>query len=126
MEPALSALRDAREALPGCLAIGIADVASGWLRHACCDHPDEARPLDLAAAAAGALLHGAHAVGWQPAANGETEGGAEALILGDDRIHLLVELPSAPGSALIAICAPSRNLGLLLTRARRLAAEIAS
>ena len=126
MESALADLREARGALPGCLAIGIADVSSGWLRHAYCEHPEEARPLDLAAAAAGALLHGSRAVDWPPGADGEAVGGAEALILGSDRIHLLVELPADRGSALIAICEPSRNLGLLLTRARRLAAGISA
>jgi hypothetical protein len=120
-----NAITNAQREIPGCVALGLIDLSTGAVL---CGTPLERGGFDLAAAACGELLWAdtpdAHPHSRRAGTDGGSDAGIaredfrEALVVGEDRIHVFLRSRSRASCAYVAVCASSAGLGLVLAKVR--------
>lgn len=117
--------------VPECVAAGYVDMVSGMLLGAKTvdSHPQEV--LDMVAAATADLFQGQNVTAIERMfrkARGQAEDGThyfkEVLVLSENLLHVFLRGRKNSDHSFIVVCRINANLGMVLTKARSMQAEI--
>ncbi len=121
-----SALQQAVQSIPECLAAGYVDLESGMLIgiKTVDSHPDEV--MDMLAAATAEMFQGPNVVAIErifKKARGVEDDGShyfqEMIVNSDNLIHFFIRGKNAPDQVACFVCRRSANLGMVVTKARQ-------
>ncbi|MEE4302692.1 MAG: hypothetical protein V2J19_00955 [Wenzhouxiangella sp.] len=121
-----SALQQAVQTIPECLAAGYVDLESGMLIgiKTVDSHPDEV--MDMLAAATAEMFQGPNVVAIErifKKARGVEDDGShyfqEMIVNSDNLIHFFMRAKSSADQVACFVCRRSANLGMVVTKARQ-------
>ena len=126
-----TALQQAVQSIPDCLAAGYVDLESGMLIgiKTVDSHPSEV--MDMLAAATAEMFQGPNVVAIErifKKARGMEDDDAhyfqEMIVNSDNLIHLFMRAKSSPDQVACFVCRRSANLGMVVTKGRKIMPEI--
>lgn len=126
-----SALQQAIQSIPECVAGGYVDLESGMLIgiKTVDSHPSEV--MDMLAAATAEMFQGANVVAIErmfKKARGVKDDGShyfqEMIVNSDNLIHVFIRSKSSQEQVACFVCRRSANMGMVLTKARKAMPEL--
>ena len=126
-----SALQQAVQSIPECLAAGYVDLDSGMLIgiKTVDSHPSEV--MDMLAAATAEMFQGPNVVAIErifKKARGVEDDGShyfqEMIVNSDNLIHVFIRAKSSVDQVACFVCRRSANLGMVVTKARQAMATV--
>jgi hypothetical protein len=126
-----SAMQKAIQSIPECVAGGYVDLESGMLISVKTvdSHPGEV--LDMLAAATAEMFQGPNVVAIEKMfkkARGVDDDGShyfqEMIVNSDNLIHVFLRAKSSPEQVACFVCRRSANMGMVLTKARKVMPDI--
>lgn len=126
-----SALAKAQQTVPECVAAGYVDMSTGMLLGVKTVDSHPAEVLDLVAAATADLFQGQNVSSIERLfrkARGQTEDNAhyfkEVIVFSDNLLHVFLRSKKKKDQAAVFVTRVSANIGMVLSKARGVLAEV--